>query len=200
MTEIRARRAFRLDVDRLANAIDIDLRYDNLGATLLGLTLNERQVRLNRSLRGAQLQLVFAHELAHILRRRGYFCEIPLADEEWFADWFARELVMPRRWLLRPWTGSLLAALHVDLETVALQNAVINRCPPLMRNGRRVLCRTCGTSWHVSDCPCRTWRHRDYALDALPDVRKLGLLSHSLPRDHTWLAIDTQPDAFGVSA
>jgi hypothetical protein len=179
----------------------VQLSRRHLGDSLLGLTLDDRRVVLHSRLRGASLALVFAHELAHVLQRRGYFHSVASSDEEWFADCFARELVLPRRWLTSCWPRTQLGALNIDIATVALQMAAIGAAPPLMRSDRRVLCRTCGTDPHIWDCSCRAWRrgHRDPR--ELPDVRDLDLLFTPTRWRDAWLTIeDALEDALAMSA
>jgi hypothetical protein len=138
-------------------------------------------------LRGARELFVFAHELAHALHRRGRFRSLHKADEEWFADWFARELLLPRRWLTdRPLSHGQIAALGIGYETWALQLAILGTAPSLMRNRGRVLCRYCGTSAHRWGCECRALRTG--VADAwgdVPDVRdqlERGRFVASAPR------------------
>jgi hypothetical protein len=109
-----------------------------------------------------------------LLRRRGHFASLAASAEEWFADWFARELVLPRRWTRQPWNEAQLAAWHVSYDTVALQLAVVNEAPELMRNGRRVLCRECGTTRHRRGCACVPWREQYPGVSRVPpDVRNV---------------------------
>jgi hypothetical protein len=144
----RARGARRLDIPLVAARLSVEIVERDLGEHLLGLTLDNRRMLLHsdrRRLRGAQRLLVFAHELAHVLRRRGHFPQVSDRDEEWFADWFARELVLPRVAARRAWSEAELAAWHVDYDTVALQLAALGAVPQVIRNGHRVLCGLCGT-------------------------------------------------------
>jgi hypothetical protein len=168
--------ARRLDVDLAAGRLAIEIKIRDLGDQLLGLALDDRRILLHSRLRGAGRAFVFAHEVAHVLRRRRLFRSVRREDEEWFADWFARELVLPRHAARQRWTDVLLAAYHVDYATVALQLAALGEGPRLMRNGEQVLCRSCGTTHHIAGCECLRWRVDPSADRALPDVRELGLL------------------------
>jgi IrrE N-terminal-like domain len=172
---LRAGRPRRLDIDGIAASLHLDLTRRSLGGSLRGFTLDEKRIVLDSSLYGARLSFVFAHELAHVLRQRGHFGGLTDRQEEWFADWFARELVLPRRWLSDSWPDTSIGCLHVDAETVALQLAVLARCPALMRNGSRVLCRTCGTRMHDRSCACVGFRRRRTP-STLPDIHKLEVL------------------------
>jgi hypothetical protein len=161
----------KLDIARVAARLRIDVREEDLGRELLGLTLGSGGVLLHRRLRGAARAFVFAHEVAHVLRRRALFRSLPRSQEEWFADWFARELVLPRPLARRPVHHAKLAALHVTSETLALQLSAMGMAPPLMRNGSRVLCRACGTRQHRRDCECATCRRDVKKCWTLPDFR-----------------------------
>ena len=175
----RRRGPLRLDMTLVAARLDVEVVERDLGEHLLGLTLDDRRVLVHRDrrrLRGSQRLLVFAHELAHVLRRMGLFAQVSDRDEEWFADWFAREMVLPRAAARRRWSEVELAAWHVDFDTVALQLAALGEVPQLMRNGRRVLCGRCGTARHRWPCECSAWRQWSGELhDDLPDVRRFVL-------------------------
>jgi hypothetical protein len=190
ISSIRARQPRRLHVDALAHRLGVRLSRHHLGGSLLGLTLDDRRVLLHSRLRGSLLSLVFAHELAHVLRRRGYFQSLASSDEEWFADCFARELVLPRRWLTGCWPRTQLGSLHVGIETVALQMSVIGMAPALMRSGRRILCRTCGADAHLWGCRCRSWRGGNRDPHELPEVRDLDLLFTPRRWREAWLPIE----------
>jgi hypothetical protein len=178
----RGRRWPRLDVEFTAARLDVGVLWQDLGEHLLGLTLDDGGMLLHNRLAGAERAFVFGHELAHVLRRRGLFGGVGTAFEEWFADWFARELVFPRRVAREPLNGAQMAALHVSYETVALQRAVLDETPRLMRNGERVLCRECGTARYRLGCECMPWRRRDREhRSALPDVRECLMRSKQAP-------------------
>jgi hypothetical protein len=186
-----------IDIDVVARRVSVDLVWRDLGDALLGLTLASGRVLLHVGSLGERrgaANYVFAHELAHVLHRRGHFASVAREDEEWFADWFARELVLPRRWLPGRAPSSLAADLLVSFDVVGPQLAVIGYAPPLMRHGKRVLCRTCGARAHRTNCMCVSWRGstgRD--IDTLADVHALDT---TRPPDHhaTQLAlIDAGP-------
>jgi hypothetical protein len=155
VADVRGPRPRRLDVDATARRLDIVVERRDLGSKLLGLTLDERRVLLHDGLKPARAAFTFAHEMAHLLHRRGHFRGLQRDDEEWFADWFARELLLPRLWLRQGrWAPGAFAALHVGVVTAALQLAVLGRAPGLMRHRDHVLCRNCGTSFYRWGCGC----------------------------------------------
>jgi len=171
----RAGQRARLRIAVVAARFDVDIRRADLGPHLLGLTLSSGRILLHSDrLRGSRETFVFAHELAHVLCRRGHFRALRRADEEWFADWFARELVLPRWWLGNPVTQAKLAAWGVDYDTYALQLAALGAAPPVMRSAERILCAHCGTAAHGWDCPCRDLRDRRPGWEAeVPNARDL---------------------------
>jgi hypothetical protein len=194
--DLRARQPWRLDVGRLVCDLGIRLTARRLGAHLRGLTLDERDVLIHSDLRGAQRSFVCAHEVAHVLKRRGHFASVTKADEEWFADWFARELVLPRKLLVAYGARLPLAALHVDGQTAALQLAAVGLAPRVMRDCSTVLCATCGARPHRWSCECRSFRR--FPCDAssrLPDTRELGLFKRTCPESLVpqlaWTAMDS---------
>jgi hypothetical protein len=163
--------AAKLDARRAAARLSIMIVERDLGDHLLGLTLDDKKVLVHPRLAGARRAFVVAHEIAHVLRRRGLFRSVSRDDEEWFADWFARELVLPRSTARQPWRETQLAALHVTFETVALQLSVLREAPALMRYRDRVLCRACGTVPRHPGCECAAWRRQSATARAeLPDA------------------------------
>lgn len=172
--DLRGDRPAPVSIDALAATLSVSVTWADLGDTLLGLTLDDRNVRLHRErLHGPRAAFVFAHEIAHVLRRRGHFPTVARSDEEWFADWFARELVLPLGWLRRYPVIELVTAVHAELDVVALQLAAVGRAPAIMRHRSRVLCRMCGAQAYRWRCECLAWRqrvHRDASV--LPDVSR----------------------------
>jgi hypothetical protein len=166
----------RLDIEVVAGRLGIRVIRRDLGAALRGLAASEDTVLLHQRLTPAMAAFTFAHEVGHVLHRRGSFRGLRRVDEEWFADWFARELLLPRDWLqFTRWRAGGLAALGAGVETVALQLAVLGRAPGLMRYRERVLCRTCGSRLHRWTCPCATFRQASHrAVSQLPDARELA--------------------------
>jgi hypothetical protein len=155
---IRGPRVERFSIEKVASRTEVSISFKEMHPRVHGLTLRDGQVVLNRDLRGALANFTFAHELAHVLRRRGRFVGLRSSEEEWFADWFAREMLLPRAWLTLNLGAHDLAALHVDRMTAALQMAAIGRAPEIMRMGDRILCRVCGVHHHRWGCNCSVAR------------------------------------------
>jgi hypothetical protein len=166
---LRGRKITRFNLQEISRRAEVVLETQALQPGLLGLTLDSERVLLNQGLSGSLAAFTFAHELAHVYRRRGYFAGLRVREEEWFADWFAREMLLPRSWLSQSWRAQHLAALHIDSETAALQLSVLGRAPAIMRVRNRVLCRTCGTQHHRAGCQCATIRSAPSSIiQALP--------------------------------
>jgi hypothetical protein len=164
--------AFR--IERVARSLRLELRRRRLGDRLHGVTLDERRVLLNRRLTGSDAVFTFAHEVAHILARRGHFHTLPRAQEEWFADRFAHELVLPRSWLTGASSAQLRRLSHarwLPAETFAVQLAAIDRAPRLFRSGSAVYCRHCGHRHTLPGCDCRSHRQRHSAAETIPELQ-----------------------------
>jgi IrrE N-terminal-like domain len=155
---LRGPQSIRFDLAKIAARANVTVGWRSLQYRLQGITLDSQSVILRDGLRGAQANFTFSHELAHVFRRRGHFVGLRESEEEWFADWFAREMLLPRTWLDREWLGQELAAAHIDRMTAALQLSVVGRAPSIMRHGDRVLCRVCGVHHHRWGCECAALR------------------------------------------
>jgi uncharacterized protein DUF955 len=156
--DLRGLRSVRFQLEKVATRAGVLVEWLPLRQRLRGLTLDGERIILDDQLRGAQANFTFAHELAHVFQRRNHFAGLRRSEEEWFADWFAREMLLPRAWLRRDWRGPDLAALHVDRMTAALQLSVVGRAPQIMRFGDRVLCGVCGAHHHRWGCECTALR------------------------------------------
>ena len=172
--ELRPLRFAPFHVDAVARRLGIAVGERQLGTELLGLTLDSTRVLLNRRHRaGASRAFTFAHEVAHVMERRGRFADVPQGRREWFADVFARELLVPRGWL----TGAspeeisdLVEKRWVSVEVVCLQAAVIGRAPEIFRSGDNVLCRDCGERHGLPGCDCFETRMRPSRVRSLPTI------------------------------
>ena len=70
--ELRPLRFAPFHVDAVARRLGIAVGERQLGTELLGLTLDSKRVLLNRRhLAGASRAFTFAHEVAHVMERRG---------------------------------------------------------------------------------------------------------------------------------
>jgi hypothetical protein len=164
-----------LQIDGMARRLRLALMEYDFRGPVRGATIKDSLVLLDRRLSGSLRAEVFAHEVGHVLHRRGYFARLSEHEVELFADQFARELLAPGRWLTgERHSGEQLARrLGVRRSIVALQLAAIGAAPSLMRDRDTVLCATCGTWPHVTRCRCRRFRQDQRALQRLPDYRAL---------------------------
>lgn len=174
------RRIGRIDVDATAAAIDVELLEHRFRGPVRGAAIAGQTVLLDDRLRGASRDWVFAHELGHVLVQRREVC-VAGREEEWFADYFAGCLLLPKPWLDRDGVGPRLARrTGVGDWLVALRLAVHGRAPSLLQAGRSVLCATCGVRCHDPRCRCslhRTGRQRR----TLPNMRSLPGWQRTVP-------------------
>lgn len=172
--ELRPQRFAPFQVDPIARRLGIIVEERHLGTELLGLALDHERVLLNRRhLAGASRAFTFAHEVAHVMERRGRFADVPQSRREWFADAFARELLVPRGWLTgaSPEEISALAGKRwVSTEVVCLQAAAIGRAPEIFRSGSNVLCRDCGERHGLPGCRCFAARNSPARARRLPAI------------------------------
>lgn len=144
--------------DRTAARLDVRLVTHSFVGPTRGVAVAGDTIFLDARLQGAQRDFVFAHEVAHVLLQRSD-ARVRPEHVEFFADVFARELLVPREWL-----EGLVDARHfarrlrVSHELLAVQLSAAGRVPPVQRLGRRVLCADCGWDRHRPPCACDAWR------------------------------------------
>jgi Zn-dependent peptidase ImmA (M78 family) len=90
--ESKGARPARRYAELHAEAMGVRIVARSLPATLLGFTLDRHTVVLNRRLAADEKQATIAHELGHVLVKRGFYFPRSAADEESYADSFARHL------------------------------------------------------------------------------------------------------------
>jgi hypothetical protein len=165
----------RLDERRLALLLNLDIAEHEFRDPVRGAAIGTRAIVLDSRLTGFARQEVLAHELAHILHARGWFRAVPAEEQELFADQFARELLLPREWLLdTPYPASLVSRLSVTYELVALQLAVLGHVPQLLSIRGEPVCGFCGPRRHTSRCSsAATLAEARRAGHNFPDVREL---------------------------
>jgi IrrE N-terminal-like domain len=161
----------RLDIEATAAAAEVEIRWADLGVNLLAtvfgdvVVLNSHdQVTPGRRCFG------FAHELGHVLIRRGHMPWVGPWDEEWWADWFAHELIFPRSWLRDPQRFSQLLLFDDPAEhrTLALQLATLRSRKAVLFVDNQVVCAACGENAFFPACECRYYRDRTSAWTSLP--------------------------------
>lgn len=160
-----------IDVWAIAQRLQLRPIVTDLGSTLWGcLPVIDRPV-VNIRLTPKRRRFALAHELGHVMVAAGHARWVSSKDEEWFADWFARELLAPSR-RLETVAGSSSAAptqaensvreaassWDVEEEVILLQKASRGLAPALQIFGETVLCAACGHRGHMQSCPCRSLR------------------------------------------
>ncbi|WP_370325926.1 ImmA/IrrE family metallo-endopeptidase [Euzebya sp.] len=126
-----------------------------MASHLWGLHLGKGRIVINQGLPGDLQLFAFAHELAHVLLSRGRWPWASSLAEEWLADWFGHELLLPAQLL-----ADLSGARAAPALTVAAQTARLGLGPALTQVGPTVICRTCGHRPHLAGCECFTVRAR----------------------------------------
>jgi hypothetical protein len=162
-----------LNIGLAVARLELRVMYHDFQGPTRAVALCGDTIVLDNGLRPQAAASSFAHEIAHIMLQRDIF-HVPRAHDELFADWFGRELCLPRAWLGGAVNARLTARRYrVSQTTVAVQLASIGRAPVLQRLGNTVLCATCGPLEHSIDCPCKHWRRLPAsARTMLPDVRQ----------------------------
>lgn len=165
------------EIEPTARRLGVRVERRRLGRELLGLTFGSDRIFLNRSHpAGTSAAFTFAHELAHVLERRGAFSVAAPAGPEWFADFFARELLVPRQWLLRDGPDRiewLTTRRWAGPSIVALQAARCDLAPAVFRHEEAVLCRDCGDRHPMPGCQCVAIRARPSRVDHLPQMSEI---------------------------
>lgn len=152
-----------VDIDSITSKLNVVIEQAALGAPLEGVTLSDSLVVVRRRLGSLRRRFVIAHELAHVLARRG---DAAWAEhDEMMADALARELLVPCRELReRSVTDvpELCRAYRAERITVLAQLSAAGRAPRVMldHESGRVLCGSCGDRQGQRDCECRTARRR----------------------------------------
>lgn len=152
----------RIDPQDVARQMGLRVRTCNLSGGVKGWTTSADEVVLQSRLGGTERRYVLAHEIGHVLVRRGALSFRCRRTEECFADAFARELLLPAVHVgsaAEGHTAQLCRRYGVPGFVVALQMARIGLAPPIMRDLRgSVLCVTCGHRVSLSECECLRYR------------------------------------------
>lgn len=173
----------RLDIARTAQRLGVSLRHAELGDYVDGVMVNNAIV-LNRGFSSLRRQrFTFAHEVGHLLISRGTMPWVDRRTEEWWADTFAHELVLPKRWLqerqwgqLRPFTDA------AERRAIAVHLAGLSgNAMTLLRVDDAVICARCGDRSLFADCRCQQIRNDPKAIDMLPALVEAPRLRRRLP-------------------
>lgn len=144
----------RVCLDTVAATLGVRIRTVDLPADLYGCT-SGGIILLSRDLAPEWRQFILAHELGHSLIQAGAVSRLDAHDEEWWCDWFAIELVMPRASAAEGDLGEVARAHGVGPVVTLAQRlrASQERGAVALANGW-VACGTCGVRAHVPGCPC----------------------------------------------
>jgi hypothetical protein len=134
----------------------------DLGPSLFGMTRGPRAVVVSSRLSAPERRFTLAHELAHILVKRGAAPWVQATWEERFADAFSRELLIPSTFLAKYGPNDaerLSRRLQAPLVAVLLQFASVGMLPALSCTADGgVLCVRCGDRSYVPGCTCSYYR------------------------------------------
>jgi hypothetical protein len=179
------------DVWAAAQRLKIRIVKCTFPSSLAGLTLDEGCVALAEHLPPTAARFVLAHEIAHVLVRRGHLRSPGTAQEEELADWFARELLLPLT-TCRAAGGSvccsaqaltnvaraLAAAYEAPLSVPLVQFMRLTWLPAILERQGEILCRRCGHRSLDPRCPCQGPRFRARRASK-PDERGSINLAHA---------------------
>jgi hypothetical protein len=107
--------------DPIAVASQLGVRVERrpMAPSVLGATPSDRRIVVNMNLNHVSARIVMAHELGHVLVKRGDARLTDVRAEEQFADEFAAALLVPSAVLVDPVNaGDLAERLQVDVELV----------------------------------------------------------------------------------
>lgn len=123
-----------------------------------GVSFGATRVVVASGMSDERTRFALAHELGHVLCRLGRAPWVARAREELFADWFARELLLPTASAVGA-ASRLARTFAVEERTALLQLAARSRKPAMqvMADGT-VLCAICGDRPHLPGCACRVVR------------------------------------------
>jgi len=151
-----------VNLERLCKNLGVAVRVGDLPADTWGLTFLDTLVLINQALGDADARFALAHELGHLLCRRGAMPHVTADAEEWACDWFGAELLVPTRWLAQRLASDerrLSRQLGVPHQVLIIQKMSLGIGPAIRHLGKGgTACRSCGIRPHMTGCPCRRVR------------------------------------------
>jgi hypothetical protein len=172
----------RLDITTTADLLGVTLREAELGDYVEAVML-DGVIVLNRNWPSpGRRRFAFAHEVGHLLVSRGGMPWVKRKSEEWWADWFAHELVFPKRWLReKRWEQLRLFNDPAERQTIALHLASSpHGNSAVLRVDDAVVCARCGDRTLFDGCQCQRFRNGDQAMHLLPALMHPDHLQHQL--------------------
>lgn len=108
-----------VDPALVAHRLGVDVQVRLMPLSVHGATPSALRVVVNEALSATAFRFTLAHELAHVLVKRGAVATRSAADEERFADLFAASLLVPEYALPDVLNAEVAAAaLRVDASVV----------------------------------------------------------------------------------
>jgi len=158
----------RLDIRATAERLNVRLAFVS-ALDARGLALGVDEILLDGQLVEGEARVVFAHEVGHILARRGALPGV--SDDERRADQFGDELALPSASVQRHSALGIVAVAElfaVPPSRAAAQFARIGLIPPLTRlSSGDVICARCGDRRSVT-CDCLYYRVNGHKAGRLP--------------------------------
>lgn len=93
--EVRPLGIIPVDSEAVASCLGIRVETRSMAESVLGATASEARIVINDSLDEPVRRFVLAHEIAHVLVKRGHATFANSRVEELFADAFAAALLVP---------------------------------------------------------------------------------------------------------
>lgn len=195
----------RLDVAATAHRLGASVRQGDLGPHVEAVMF-DGVIVLNRSLPSpGRRRFAFAHEVAHLLISRARMLWVDRHSEEWWADWFAHELIFPKRWLReKRWEQLRLFNDPAERQTIALHLlGSMHRESAMLRVDDTVICGRCGDRQLFNTCDCQHFRADANAMAKLPtlvDTNRLEIDRRHIDNDAVatlwrYLVVQTAPDS-----
>jgi Zn-dependent peptidase ImmA (M78 family) len=174
--QVRRGKSGLVELDVVLAREGVRVTRHRLPSMIQGITESATRVVIAQGLNETIERYVLAHELGHVLVRRGAGPPLQRRHaEECFADAFARELLLPAH-LLNDRSTEEATQISTDydviLDLVNLQFATLGVLPEIMRgDSGAVLCIHCGNRVGLSSCPCLRFRQRpDLPIPAAPQA------------------------------
>lgn len=131
-----------------------------LPAGTWGLAINGSNVVIAQGLSAEDRCFALAHELGHVLVRRGRLCVPPGFSEEWLCDMWALDLLVPEQVAPQRSDRAIAKELGVHPVAVAAQRVRGAAAEAYAVRDGRVACWRCGIRPHMPRCGCLA-RRRD---------------------------------------
>lgn len=144
-------------LDEVAAQLGVRVRTVELPPDIYGCTAGG-VILLSEGLAPEWRRFILAHELGHALIQSNAV-SVDAIEEEWWCDWFAIELVMPRASATEGDINEVAHAYGVSpLVTLAQRLRVTQQRRAAVVADSGIACGSCGVRAHVPGCPCGSRR------------------------------------------